>query len=89
MVFVRVSARDVWSLDHTSARHEETRGLLESLARQAIAPFSIDAPDDPAFPRNPGHCSRCTFDTLCNSRSLEATGPESRLARFALVEGGD
>jgi hypothetical protein len=68
------------TLQHDTRRHEATRGALEALAARVAVPFDEAAADDPAYPREPAHCSRCPFDSLCNGRPLPApaTPPPAR-----------
>ena len=84
MVYVQVKGHDLWTLDHSSARHEATRLELERRAAAAMAPFDPLLDDDPAFPRQPTACANCVYDTLCNPRTPEPSPARLVMARFAM-----
>lgn len=74
---------------YDAATHEALRRELTAKAREALRPFDPELPDDPAYPRRPGHCPHCVFDSLCNTDRTRELPAEPPLPRFTLPPDGN
>ncbi len=74
-------SHDRFSYDE--GKHEVLRSEFEEKVRQVSKPFDEEKADDPNFPRNPKHCKKCGYDSLCNRlSSSNSDRPELPHPRF-------
>lgn len=68
VVFWEVERGTAIEVPYDEARHAEVHQALLKMAARASAPFSPALEDDPAFPRKPRRCPKCSYHDHCNRR---------------------
>lgn len=84
LVYWEVGKQQGHRIAHDRGRHEALRTLFAAKAKEALTPFDPVVTDDPHYPRRPGHCPRCVYDSLCNAPALPPAPAAPPLPRFSL-----
>ena len=74
LVFWEVERGAAIEVPYDDARHAEVHEALVAMAGRALRPFDAARDDDPAFPRKPSRCARCSYHDHCNRRFTDLAG---------------